>query len=167
MGKTVPIIIAPLVREDLDQVLAIEQASFTMPWSRNLFLSEFRNKPVSLMLAAHTEFEVRELVGYVVCWVFVDEVHILDLAARPDLRRHGIARRLVREALRTAYAWGARRAFLETRESNAAALKLYSRFGFVRTQVRTEYYDLPVEDAIVMMLDTDGFRRVLAEHQPA
>jgi ribosomal-protein-alanine N-acetyltransferase len=161
VGKTAPITIAPLIREDLDQVMAIEQASFTMPWSRNLFLSEFRNKPISLMLAAHSLEEGRELVGYIVCWVFVDEVHILNLATKPPFRRHGIARQLVLAALGTAYEWGARRAFLEVRESNKAALKLYTDLGFERTQVRVEYYDLPVEDAIVMMLGTDALRRLL------
>lgn len=161
MGKTVPITIAPMVREDLDQVMAIEQVSFTMPWSRNLFLSEFRNKPISLMLAAHMQAEVRELVAYIVCWVFVDEVHILDLATRADMRRHGVARQLVLAALRTAYDWGARKAFLEVRESNRPALRLYEELGFERTQVRIEYYDMPVEDAIVMALGTDELRRLL------
>ena len=164
MGKTAPITIAPLVQEDLDQVMAIEQVSFTMPWSRNLFLSEFRNKPVSLMLAAHAAGDGRDLVGYIVCWVIADEVHILDLATRPDIRRHGIARQLVLAALRAAYDGGVRKAFLEVRVSNKEALKLYGGLGFERTQVREEYYDLPVEDAIVMMLGVDGLRKLLAGH---
>lgn len=166
MGKTVPITIEPLVREDLDQVMAIEQASFSMPWSRNLFLSEFRNKPISLMLAAHIETEGRELVGYIVCWVFVDEVHVLDLATRADMRRHGIARQLVLRALGTAYQWGARRAFLEVRASNTVALNLYSGLGFERTLVREEYYDQPVEDAVVMALGTDELRQLLDMQRP-
>ncbi len=162
MGKTASITIGPLVREDLDQVLAVEQASFTMPWSRNLFLSEFRNRPVALMLAAYHEANSRELAGYIVCHVVVDEVHILDLATKPSLRRHGIARQLVLAALRTAYGWGGRRAFLEVRDSNQAALRLYEGLGFERTQVRVDYYDLPVEDAVVMRLETDRFRQLLA-----
>lgn len=154
MGKTVPITIAPMVQEDLDQVLAIERASFTMPWSRTLFLSEFRNKPVSLLLAAHAEREPRGLAGYIVCWVVEDEVHILDLATRPDVRRHGIARRLVLAALESAYERGAHKAFLEVRESNRAALRLYEELGFRPTHVRENYYDLPVENAVVMALET-------------
>jgi ribosomal-protein-alanine N-acetyltransferase len=166
MGKTAPITIAPLLPEDLDEVLAIEKASFTMPWSRNLFLSEFRNRPVSLMLAAHRAGDRRELAGYIVCWVVADEVHILDLATRSDLRKRGIARNLVLAALRTAYARGALRAFLEVRESNRAALKLYEGLGFERTQVRVEYYDLPIEDAIVMLLGSEGLHELAAEAEP-
>lgn len=150
-----------MIREDLDQVMAIETASFTMPWSRNLFLSEFRNKPVSLMLAALSDGEGRVVVGYIVCWVFVDEIHILDLATIPQGRRRGIAGELVHAALRTGYEWGARKAFLEVRESNIAALELYRKLGFVQTDVRREYYELPLESAIVMNLATEGYRRLL------
>ena len=52
-----------MMKEDLDQVLAIEQTSFTMPWTRNLFLSEFRNAPVSLMLAARSSLETKAVIG--------------------------------------------------------------------------------------------------------
>jgi len=54
VGKEAAIIIDSMTREDVDQVLAIEQTAFTMPWSRNLFLSEFRNQKVSLMLVARS-----------------------------------------------------------------------------------------------------------------
>jgi len=152
-----------MVKEDLDQVLAIEVVSFTMPWSKNLFLSEFRNKPISLMLVALSGDEGRFVVGYIVCWVFVDELHILDLATMPQGRRRGIGRELVLAALRTGYEWGARKAFLEVRESNSAALELYRGLGFMQTQVREDYYELPVESAIVMTLPTEGLRRLLAD----
>jgi len=162
MGKTPDITIVPLIKEDLDQVMIIEKASFSMPWSRNLFLGEFRNKPISLMLAALSDVEPRIVAGYIVCWVFVDEVHILDLATDPALRRKGVGRQVVLAALRLAYDWGARKAFLEVRESNRPALKLYKDLGFVQTHVREDYYDLPVENAIVMTLSTEDLRRLLA-----
>lgn len=161
MGKTAPLTIDRMTREDLDQVMVIENASFTMPWSRNLFLSEFRNKPVSLMLVALLAGEGRIVAGYIVCWVFVDEIHILDLATKPELRRHGVARQLITAALRTGYAWGARRAFLEVRASNKPALRLYGDMGFGQVRVREEYYDQPVEDAVVMELGMGDLRSLL------
>jgi len=151
-----------MVRDDLDQVMAIEERSFSTPWTRNLFLAEFRNRPISLMLVALSGGTGREVVGYIVCWVFVDEVHILDLATKEWFRRQGIGRRLVLAALGTAYQGGARKAFLEVRRSNASALALYEGLGFLQTQVRSEYYENPVEDAIVMTLDTEILRRLLA-----
>ncbi len=161
MGEAAAITIERMTKEDLDQVLAIERGSFSTPWSRNLFLAEFRNRPISLMLVALSESTGREIVGYIVCWAFVDELHILDLATKESFRRQGVGRRLVLAALGTAYDGGARKVFLEVRRSNAAALALYKDFGFEQTQVRTEYYANPVEDAIVMTLGTERLRDIL------
>jgi ribosomal-protein-alanine N-acetyltransferase len=156
MGETATITIDRMLQEDLDQVLTIEEASFTMPWSRNLFLSEFRNPKVSLMLVARSPVSIREIVGYIVCWRVADELHILDLAILPSLRRKGIARQLVLAALREGVKNGVRRAFLEVRASNSAAFALYENLGFIRTQVREGYYDKPIEDAVVMTLEQEG-----------
>jgi len=160
MGETSTITIERMTKEDLDRVLAIEQASFTMPWSRNLFLSEFRNAPVSLMLVARSSLDPRVIIGYIVCWIVADELHILDLATDPARRRTGIARHLVLEALKNAYERCVRRTFLEVRASNEAALNLYEGLGFVRSIVRKGYYDLPVEDAVVMSLEQDGMKKL-------
>ena len=161
MGETSTISIDRMTKEDLDQVLAIEQASFTMPWSRNLFLSEFRNAPVSLMLVARSTLEPQAIIGYIVCWIVADELHILNLATEPARRRKEIARHLVLAALKYGCERNVRRAFLEVRTSNEAALNLYEGLGFVRSIVRKGYYDLPVEDAVVMSLEHDGIQKLV------
>jgi ribosomal-protein-alanine N-acetyltransferase len=149
-------------KEDLDQVLAIEQASFTMPWSRNLFLSELRNRMIATLLVAVPEgAATREVSGYVVFWLVEDEMHILNLATAPKYRRQGIARQLVLTALNQAYGKGARRAFLEVRASNEAAQKLYSDLGFTGSFVRRGYYDMPVEDAVIMTLEGKAFEDLI------
>lgn len=153
-----------MTKADLDQVLAIEQTSFTMPWSRNLFLSEFRNAPVSLMLVARSSPEPEAIIGYIVCWIVADELHILNLATEPAQRRKGIARLLVLAVLKYCYERNVQRAFLEVRTSNEAALSLYDGLGFVRSIVRKDYYDLPVEDAVVMSLEQDSFQK-LVQHE--
>lgn len=141
-------------KEDLDQVLAIERASFSQPWSRNLFLSEFRSFTVSTLLVALTgDPALRRAAGYLVYWNVQDEMHILNLAVEHGSRRKGIARNLVLAAIRQAYHKGARRAFLEVRVSNSGAQKLYASLGFAGSSVRRAYYDLPVEDAVVMSLE--------------
>ena len=153
MGKEKSFTIDNMRKEDVDQVLAIEQASFTSPWSRNLFLSEFRSPGVSSLLVALHDAPVRTVTGFIVYWVVQDEMHILNLAVMPAFRRNGLARMLVADAIRRAQRKGARRAFLEVRISNTNAQKLYSHLGFTGVSVRREYYDAPVEDAVVMMLD--------------
>jgi ribosomal-protein-alanine N-acetyltransferase len=152
-----------MTRDDIDQVIAIEQVSFTMPWSRNLFLAEFRNPKVSLMLAARSPEEDGKVIGYIVCWVVADELHILDLATLPAWRRQGIARRLVLTAIRQGAGRGASRAFLEVRASNEAAFSLYEGLGFARTIVREGYYDLPFENAVVMSLEQEGVAALCGE----
>ncbi|MBS1192585.1 MAG: rimI [Nitrospirae bacterium] len=163
MGETGTITIDRMTREDIDQVLAIEQASFTMPWSRNLFLSEFRNPTVSLMLVARSPDSGGRIIGYIVCWAVADELHILDLATEPSWRRKGIARMLVLAAIREGDAVGASRVFLEVRASNQAALLLYEGLGFTRSLIREGYYDMPVEDAVVMSLERNAMALLLNE----
>jgi ribosomal-protein-alanine N-acetyltransferase len=164
VGETATIRIDGLTKDDLDQVIVIEQASFTMPWSRNLFLSEFRNQKVSLMLVARSPEDDGRVIGYIVCWVVADELHILDLAIEFSGRRLGTARKLVLAAIRKGRERGALRVFLEVRASNTAALALYDGLGFSRTVVRTGYYDMPVEDAVVMALERDAMESLVKKH---
>ncbi len=158
MGKENAITIDLMKKEDIDQVLKIEQASFSMPWSRNLFLSEFRSPSVSNLMVALSDMPFRTVVGYIVFWLVEDEMHILNLAVVPSFRRQGIARRLVLAAIKLAGGKGAKRAFLEVRASNAAAQKLYSSLGFAGTSIRRGYYDLPAEDAVIMTLEQGSFQ---------
>lgn len=162
MGKEGAITIDFMHKEDIDQVLAIEQVSFSMPWSRNLFLSEFRSPLVSTLLVALAgDPLLRNVIGYIVFWIVADEMHILNLAITPEQRRQGVARKLVLAGLKRAHQKGATRAFLEVRASNTMAQKLYSDFGFTGTSMRREYYDSPIEDAVVMVLEQEVFKNLV------
>ncbi len=152
-------------KEDVDQVLAIEHASFSMPWSKNLFLSEFRSPDVSTLIVALADGPERVVVGYLVFWLVHDEMHILNLAVAPGFRRGRVARKMVLAGLRHAFQKGARRAFLEVRFSNTAAQKLYSSIGFTGTSLRKEYYDNPVEDAVIMALGQGAFMQCIVNEE--
>ncbi len=153
MGKADGIKIDAMTADDLDQALEIERVSFGMPWSRQLFIDELRRTPVSTLLAAFSEdAPARTIVGYIVYWVVAGEIHILNLAVAPQHRRRGIAKTLVLAALGHARAGGAETAYLEVRQSNIAAQRLYEGLGFVKITIRKNYYDMPVEDAVVMAL---------------
>ena len=161
MGEAASITITQMMKEDMEQVLAIERASFSQPWSRNLFLSEFRSSSVStLLVALWGDPSLRQVVGYIVYWNVEDEMHILNLAVLHAFRRRGIARLLVLTGIRRAAKRGASRAFLEVRASNAAAQKLYSALGFTGSFVRRNYYDEPIEDAVIMTLEEGAFRTI-------
>ncbi|HWR72942.1 MAG TPA: ribosomal protein S18-alanine N-acetyltransferase [Nitrospirota bacterium] len=165
MGETNGITIEPMQKNDLEQVMAIEQASFTMPWSRNLFLSELRSRTVATLLVALAQGTPgREVVGYIVYWLVADEMHILNLATSPAYRRKRIAKRLVLTAIKTAFDSGARLSFLEVRASNVEAQKLYADIGFISSYTREEYYDQPVEDAVVMKLERKTMEEITLDY---
>ena len=166
MGKEEPIKLDLMKREDIDQVLAIEQASFSMPWSRNLFLSEFRSPIISNLIVALADVSERTVFGFTVFWLVEDEMHILNLAVKPEFRRKGIARRLVLAALKRGHDKGAKRAFLEVRVSNVAAQKLYSNLGFSGIGVRRDYYDSPIEDAVLMTLEEGPLKGLIDRLKP-
>ena len=87
--------------------------------------------------------------AYCIGQLVVDELHIHTLAVAPPWRRAGLARRLLRTALREAGALGARSATLEARRSNGAARQLYEGAGFTPSGVRPGYYADPKEDALI------------------
>jgi ribosomal-protein-alanine N-acetyltransferase len=134
--------------KDLDDVLAIEEASFTNPWTRDMYLAELENEGVSYCyLARDADGQV---VGFCSFWRVVDELHINNLAVLPQHRRAGVATALLGYVFREGARLGAVRATLEVRRSNDPARLLYERFGFSVAGTRRSYYTKPVEDAIVL-----------------
>jgi len=93
-----------------------------------------------------------QVSGFLVGRTVADEFEILNMAVSPAHRRRGIGARLVTEALAWSRTSGARRAYLEVRSSNEAAISLYAGHGFREKGRRTGYYVSPIEDAIVFSL---------------
>ena len=134
--------------EDLDEVLAIERASFTMPWSRGAFLYEMQQNRVARCWVAREDDN--HVAGYLCLWEVADEVHITNVAVRPNARRQGIARSLLSSVLDNARARAFKIVVLEVRPSNHHALTLYESFGFRVVGRRHGYYYDTGEDALVM-----------------
>ena len=139
-------------REDLAEVMAIEVASFALPWTEEMFANELVRGTLSELLVARlaSAGDPPPLGGYICVWVVTDELHINNLAVNPRWRRRGIAAALLECALTRGRDSGARAAYLEVRVSNGAAQGLYRRFHFAPVGVRTRYYTHPVEDALIM-----------------
>jgi ribosomal-protein-alanine N-acetyltransferase len=140
--------------QDLDEVVAIEAASFSNPWTRQMFVWESQHSDVSHLYVMRTpEHRVAAFCSW---WLVVDELHINIVAVRPELRRRGLATALLRRVLADAAARGARRATLEVRQSNGAARQLYEGLGFSVAGVRRQYYAEPVEDALILSREALG-----------
>ena len=145
-------IIEPLRHEtEIEEVVAIEEASFTNPWTRDMYRAELDKPDISYCyLARSAEGRV---VGFCSFWRVADELHINNLAVLPQYRRKGAGSALLNHVLAEGARLGARRATLEVRRSNDPARLLYERLGFAVAGVRRAYYTKPVEDAIVLWRD--------------
>lgn len=140
--------IRPLTVSRLDEVLAIERASFSDPWSREMFRSE-------LTLGGGTYARVAErdgaVAGYLCAVLVSDEAHVGNLAVAQAERRRGVAQRLLDDLVANARSRRVRRITLEVRESNENARKFYYKNNFIDVAIRKNYYRNPTEDAIVML----------------
>jgi [ribosomal protein S18]-alanine N-acetyltransferase len=143
--------------DGLEDVVRLEAASFSSPWSRDMLARELRNPDVARVYVLRNRDG--ELLAFCACWFIADELHINTLAVRADARRQGLATKLLRFAFDEASAAGITRATLEVRRSNEAALKLYDRLGFQVKAVRPSYYSRPVEDGLILWShELDVFR---------
>ena len=132
---------------DLPDVLVIERASFSMPWSRGAFLYEIEQNRVARCWVGRDDGRI---VGYICLWDVADELHVTNIAVHPDARRRGIARALLESVFGHARAAGSRMVLLEVRPSNTEAIALYDSFGFRAIGRRRGYYYDTGEDALVM-----------------
>jgi ribosomal-protein-alanine N-acetyltransferase len=135
--------------DDLEQVVAIDQMSFSLPWPARSFQFELTDNPASRSWVAELDGRV---VGMVVAWLIVDEIHIATIAVHPDFRKQGIGEKLLLHTLQSAKAEGGVSSFLEVREGNTAAIVMYRKFGYVESGRREGYYKDNGEDAILMTL---------------
>ena len=155
MSAQSPYVIARVAAtEDLADVAALEAASFTNPWSLEMLTRELQNPTVSRVYVMRDA--AGTLVAFCACWFLGDEIHINTLAVKESERRRGHAKRLLQFVFRDAAAAGQRRATLEVRRSNDAALNLYAGLGFEVRGVRRNYYRAPEEDALVLWSDHLG-----------
>ncbi|MFO0773945.1 MAG: ribosomal protein S18-alanine N-acetyltransferase [Nitrospiraceae bacterium] len=142
---------------DLDEMLAIEQQSFSEPWSRAMFLGELSgNRFARFVVVRTTGGPIRMLCGYLCYWIVFDELRLMNIAVHPDWRRRGLANVLVRRAMDEATAQavgGPLRGHLEVRASNVAARALYAGLGFREIGLRKQYYRRPDEDAVLMAIE--------------
>jgi ribosomal-protein-alanine N-acetyltransferase len=141
--------LAPMREDELADVMKIESAIYTHPWTHGNFADSIRAG-----YACRTWRLDGELLGYFVLMAAAGEAHLLNLSIAPRRQRGGHGRALLGEAAALARSLGAKSLFLEVRPSNLAAQSLYTRFGFRRIAVRRGYYPARDgrEDALVLSL---------------
>ena len=150
-------IIQPATGADVAEVVTIEAEAFSDPWSPDAF-DVMVGRP-------HVAFDVVRddaagpVLGYVVAIFAGGEGEVANLAVSPEVRRRGIGRALVSATLDEARRRKAEAVFLEVREGNSAARRLYRSCGFDEVGRRRGYYTRPTEDALIL--------KKPLEHDPA
>jgi len=141
--------LVPMREAHVEQIVAIEEASFASPWRREHFLYEISENRWAANLVVEVSGEV---LAYACVWVLEDELKINNIAVRDDQRRRGIGDWLLTRVLERARRRGSTLACLEVRPSNLAAVQLYREHGFREVGRRVGYYQQEREDALLMEL---------------
>jgi [ribosomal protein S18]-alanine N-acetyltransferase len=142
------VVLRPMLEGDMQAILEIEKVSFISPWTVGMFLE-------TLASAAGEGYVLSrgsETLGYVIFYSLQDEAHILNIAVAPHVRGKRFGERLLTEIISLFRERRIRDVYLDVREGNHAARKLYVKLGFHTIGRRKRYYRETGEDALVMNL---------------
>lgn len=138
---------------DIREVAVLEAQNFSTPWSENGFADALK-QPDNIFLVA--EMHDGTIAAYCGLYSSIDEGEITNVAVSEPVRRQGIGFAVMEELFYQAGAQGIEKIFLEVRQSNISARRLYEKAGFTDCGVRKNFYERPREDAVVMCADISG-----------
>lgn len=140
--------IREMMEEDLPQVYAIEQETFSDPWSEDDFRNSMK-EPGNSYLVAEVDGTIAGYCGY---WGIAGEGYIYNVAVKKEYRRHRIGYQMLKMLITESADRGITSFTLEVRKSNEAAIRLYESLGFESAGLRRDFYSKPREDAVIMWL---------------
>lgn len=135
-----------MIRRDMPEVLEIEGASFEFPWSEEDFIRCLRQRNCIGMVAEHND----RVVGFMIYELHKNQLHILNFAVRPELRRQGIGSQMAQKLVGKLSHQRRNKIMLEVRETNLSAQLFFRDTGFRAVSVLRDYYDDTTEDAYIM-----------------
>ena len=135
-----------MTESHIADIADLEKLCFSDPWSEAAIRPELEN-PLSCWIVA---MEADRLVGYVGSQSVLGWADMMNLAVHPDYRRMGIGECLVEELINRLMEQKVTCLTLEVRASNAPAISLYTKMGFVQVGRRPNYYYHPKEDALIL-----------------
>jgi ribosomal-protein-alanine N-acetyltransferase len=142
-----PIELRGLEARDIGAVLSIQSAALeAAQWKREAYEAILNGGSERLIVAERSP----TLLGFAGYRVIAPEAELLNLAVLPQFRGQGIGARLLQEVIRAARECGASDLFLEVREGNRGALRLYEKFGFQIASRRSDYYRDPPANALTL-----------------
>jgi ribosomal-protein-alanine N-acetyltransferase len=152
-GAQLEFSIERMTEHDLVEVCAIEEMSDLSAWGWDAYHNELQSHPDTIMLVVrHSHSQDRQIAGFMVARLFADELHINNVAFRPEFRGRGLGSDLLLTTLEQARKRNALIAHLEVRAGNEEAQRMYQKCGFAVVGRRKNYYRQPTEDALLMSL---------------
>ena len=131
---------------DVPFISRLEEESFSMPWSAASFLQMIEKEDTAYFVAE----ENGQLLGGCGLLMIAGEGNITNVVVAPGARRRGVATGLLTYLMAEGDRAGLSAYTLEVRVSNAAAIGLYGKLGFVSEGIRPNFYEKPTEDAMIM-----------------
>ena len=138
--------IRPMLLSDVAEVRRLERDIFSDAWSENN-LKESIISETDYCFIMENDYKI---ISYIIFRVNGDEAELFRIATLAGERKKGCGGQLMDVMMSNLNKMGIKKAFLEVRSENRGAIGLYEGFGFKRIGVRKEYYNDPVEDAIIM-----------------
>ena len=138
-------IIRKMCMEDVPAVAAIEKECFSVPWSERSFEDSIHREDTVFLVCVD-----EGVVGYIGMYLSFEEGEITNVAVAPSYRQRGCGQQLISAIKQHATEQNAQSILLEVRKSNIPALSLYKKNGFEEIGIRKNFYERPVEDAIIM-----------------
>ncbi|MBO5472679.1 MAG: ribosomal protein S18-alanine N-acetyltransferase [Lachnospiraceae bacterium] len=135
-----------MVPADVPFISRLEEETFSMPWSAEDFLKMIEQKDARYYVAE----EEGRLLGGCGVLLIVGEGSITNVVIVPEARNKGVATGLMRYMMEEGAREGIEAYTLEVRVSNAPAIHLYEKLGFVSEGIRPGFYEKPTEDAMIM-----------------
>ena len=139
-------VIEPMKEEHIPEIAEIERLCFSLPWSENALKDELENENAHFL----TALTFSRVSGYIGIIEICGEADITNVAVHPDFRRFGIGKKLLDTAEKQATERKCESITLEVRESNEAAISLYSGNGYSPIGIRKNFYEKPTENAVLM-----------------
>ena len=139
-------IIRYMTSADLSAVAAIEEATFSQPWSESGFEDAIKRDDTLFLVA----IEDGEVCGYIGAYISFGEAEITNVCTATEYRGRGVGTALVKSFFADALERDVEKILLEVRISNEPAIALYKNQGFETIGVRPRFYSFPTEDALLM-----------------
>lgn len=135
--------------KDIPAVAAIEKAVFSRPWTERSFVQAMQQDTLFIVV-----LKGNTIIGYCGMYCSFGEGEITNVAVMPEEQKRGVGRGMMEYLLKQAQQKGITRLILEVRISNAHAIRLYKNLGFLNCGIRKNFYEMPREDGMVMVLES-------------